>query len=63
MNGFGALCTGGKERLRRRMNVIAAQRLDLGPLVTHHYALDDIVASYDLFAHQRDGVLKIAVLP
>lgn len=58
-----ALCPGGKERMRRLMNVIAAQRLDLGPLVTHHYALDDIVAAYDLFAHQRDGVLKIAIQP
>jgi hypothetical protein len=32
-------------------------------LVTHHYKLDDIVAACDLFAHQRDGVLKIAVKP
>ena len=58
-----ALCPGGKERMRRLMNVIAAQRLDLGPLVTHQYVLDDIVAAYDLFAHQRDGVLKIAIKP
>ena len=25
--------------------------------------LDDIVAAYDLFAHQRDGVLKVAIKP
>ncbi|MBN8773574.1 MAG: NAD(P)-dependent alcohol dehydrogenase [Thiobacillus sp.] len=30
-----ALCPGGKERMRRLMNVIAADRLDLGVLVTH----------------------------
>ncbi|MBN8764827.1 MAG: alcohol dehydrogenase [Thiobacillus sp. SCN 64-317] len=58
-----ALCPGGKERMRRLMNVIAADRLDLGVLVTHEYRLDDIVAAYDLFANQRDGVLKIAVKP
>ncbi|MFV0371360.1 MAG: zinc-binding dehydrogenase, partial [Azonexus sp.] len=58
-----ALCPGGKERMRRLMNVIAAERLDLGVLVTHQYRLDDIVAAYDLFANQRDGVLKIAVKP
>lgn len=58
-----ALCPGGKERMRRLMNVIQANRLDLGLMVTHHYKLDDIVAAYDLFAHQRDGVLKIAVKP
>mgnify|MGYP005809676497 FL=1 len=58
-----ALCPGGKERMRRLMNVLAANRLGLEVLVTHHYALDDIVAAYDLFAHQRDGVLKVAIKP
>ncbi|MDD2712180.1 MAG: NAD(P)-dependent alcohol dehydrogenase [Simplicispira sp.] len=58
-----ALCPGGKERMRRLMNVVASSRLDLGVLVTHHYQLDDIVAAYDLFSHQRDGVLKVAIKP
>ena len=52
-----------KERMRRLMNVLASNRLDLGLLVTHQYKLDDIVAAYDLFAHQRDGVLKVAIKP
>lgn len=58
-----ALCPGGKERMRRLMNVIGSGRADLGALVTHHYKLDDIVAAYDLFANQRDGVLKVAIKP
>ncbi len=58
-----ALCPGGKERMRRLMNVVASGRVDLGVLVTHHYKLDDIVAAYDLFSHQRDGVLKVAIKP
>jgi len=58
-----ALCPGGKERMRRLMSVIASNRADFGALVTHHYRLGDIVAAYDLFAHQRDGVLKIAIKP
>lgn len=58
-----ALCPGGKERMRRLMNVIEANRLDLGVMVTHHYRLDDIVAAYELFANQRDGVLKVAIKP
>ena len=58
-----ALCPGGKERMRRLMNVVASERVDLGVLVTHQYKLDDIVAAYDLFANQRDGVLKIAITP
>ncbi|HAJ13921.1 MAG TPA: alcohol dehydrogenase, partial [Comamonadaceae bacterium] len=57
------LCPGGKERMRRLMNVIEADRLDLGVLVTHERRLDDIAEAYDLFANQRDGVLKIAIKP
>ncbi|TCT07899.1 threonine dehydrogenase-like Zn-dependent dehydrogenase [Aquabacter spiritensis] len=55
------LCPGGKERMRRLMEVVAAERVDLRPLVTHRFTLDDIEAAYDLFAHQRDGVLKVAI--
>ncbi|WP_352339106.1 NAD(P)-dependent alcohol dehydrogenase [Psychrobacter sp. 16-MNA-CIBAN-0192] len=58
-----ALCPGGKERMRRLMNVIETGRVDLSEMVTHTYALDDIVEAYDLFMHQRDGVLKIAIKP
>ncbi|GAB0115619.1 NAD(P)-dependent alcohol dehydrogenase [Acidisoma sp. C75] len=57
------LCPGGSERMRRMMAVVASGRVDLGPLVTHRYRLDDIEQAYDLFAHQRDGVLKVAITP
>ena len=57
------LCPGGKERMRRLMEVVASGRVDLGGLVTHHFKLDDIEAAYDLFAHQRDNVLKVAIKP
>ena len=58
-----ALCPGGKERMRRLMNIVASGRADFGALVTHHFKLDDIVAAYDLFGNQRDGVLKVAIKP
>lgn len=57
------LCPGGKERMRRLMSVIEAGRADLGALVTHRYKLDEVEAAYELFAHQRDGVLKVALTP
>lgn len=57
------LCPGGKERMRRLMNVVASGRLDTRPLVTHRYTLEEIEHAYDLFANQRDGVLKIALTP
>ena len=57
------LCPGGKERMRRLMGVIRGNRVDLRPLVTHRFKLDQIEAAYELFAHQRDGVLKVAITP
>ncbi len=57
------LCPGGKERMRRLMNVLASGRADLKPLVTHRFRLDQIEQAYDLFAHQRDAVLKVAITP
>jgi threonine dehydrogenase-like Zn-dependent dehydrogenase len=49
--------------MRRLMAVIQAARLDLGPMVTHRFRLEDIEQAYELFSHQRDGVLKVAITP
>lgn len=57
------LCPGGKERMRRLMSAIESGRADLGALVTHRFKLDQIEAAYELFSHQRDGVLKVALTP
>jgi threonine dehydrogenase-like Zn-dependent dehydrogenase len=57
------LCPGGKERMRRLMTAIESGRVDLSPMVTHRFKLDDIETAYDLFSHQRDGVLKVAITP
>lgn len=57
------LCPGGKERMRRLMAVVESGRVDTGALVTHRFGLDQIETAYDLFSHQRDGVLKVAIQP
>jgi len=57
------LCPGGKERMRRLMSVVRAGRFPFRELVTHSFPLDRIVDAYDLFAEQRDGVLKVAIRP
>ena len=58
-----SLCPGGKERMRRLMAVIESRRVDLAAMVSHRFKLDDIEAAYELFANQRDGVFKVAVIP
>jgi threonine dehydrogenase-like Zn-dependent dehydrogenase len=58
-----SLCPGGKERMRTLMELVRHGRLDVSKLITHHFALEDIEEAYDLFAHQRDGVVKVAITP
>lgn len=57
------LCPGGKERMRRLMELVRHGRVDLTPLLTHRFPLDRINEAYDLFGQRGDGVLKVAVTP
>lgn len=57
------LCPGGKERMRRLMEMVRSGRLDLTPLLTHRLSLDQIVEGYELFGARRGGVLKVAIKP
>src|SRR3954454_4426769 len=57
------LCPGGKERMRRLMEIIRHGRVDLTPLLTHRFALDEIEKAYELFGNRRDGVMKVAIKP
>lgn len=57
------LCPGGKERMRRLMSIVRPRRFPFQDLVTHRFRLSHIHEAYDLFSHQRDGVLKVALRP
>ncbi len=60
---FTTLCPGGKERMRRLMEVVRNGRVDLTPLLTHTFPLDRIGEAYALFGERLDGVLKVAIKP
>lgn len=57
------LCPGGKERMRRLINMVQRGKFDPTPLITHTFSLGDIVAAYKLFGERREGVLKVAIRP
>jgi alcohol dehydrogenase len=57
------LCPGGKERMRRLMDVVRHGRVDLTPLLTHTFSLDQIGEAYKLFGERLDGVMKVAIKP
>jgi threonine dehydrogenase-like Zn-dependent dehydrogenase len=55
------LCPGGKARMRRLMRLVEAHRIDLTPLLTHTFTLDEIDRAYELFGSRCDKVLKVAI--
>jgi threonine dehydrogenase-like Zn-dependent dehydrogenase len=57
------LCPGGKERMRRLMEMVRRHRVDLASLITHRVSLEDIREGYRIFGERLDGVLKVAVKP
>lgn len=57
------LCPGGKERMRRLLNLVQSGRFNPIPLLTHEFPLEKIGEAYELFGHQADGVLKVAIKP
>jgi 2-desacetyl-2-hydroxyethyl bacteriochlorophyllide A dehydrogenase len=57
------LCPGGKERMRRLIELVRHGRLDLTPLLTHTFSLDNIIDAYRVFGERRSGVIKVAIRP
>ena len=57
------LCPGGKERMRRLMELVRHGRLDLTSLLTHTFPLERITEAYKLFGERREGVIKVAIRP
>jgi alcohol dehydrogenase len=57
------LCPGGKERMRRLMEVVRHGRVDFTPLLTHRFSLDEIAQAYRVFGGREDGVIKVAIRP
>ena len=57
------LCPGGKERMRRLLQMVQHERVDLTPLITHHFSLEQLPDAYELFSRQADGVMKVAIHP
>jgi threonine dehydrogenase-like Zn-dependent dehydrogenase len=62
-NIVSTLCPGGKERMRRLIDLVKNERVNLRQLITHRFSLDEIEEAYKLFSSQADGVIKVAIQP
>jgi hypothetical protein len=49
--------------MRRLMELVRQERLDLTPLLTHTFPLDQINEAYQVFGERRNGVIKVAMRP
>jgi len=57
------LCPDGKERMRRLIEMVRYGKLDLRPLLTHRFRLDQIKEAYRVFGERLNGVMKVAIVP
>jgi alcohol dehydrogenase len=55
------LCPGGKERMRRLMELVRNNRVPLKALLTHTFPLENIVKAYKYFEQRSDIVAKVAI--
>jgi len=49
--------------MRRLMELVRHGRVDLRPLLTHTFPLDQILEGYRIFSERVDGVIKVAIRP
>ena len=49
--------------MRRLMEIVKNKRVDLSPLITHRFRLEEIGEAYRVFGERLDGVMKIAITP
>jgi len=54
---------GNLSRMEKLMNLIESGRVDLSPLITHTFALDDALKAYELFEHHKEECIKVLLKP
>ncbi|UUZ96664.1 zinc-binding dehydrogenase [Paenibacillus sp. P25] len=55
------LCPGGRERMLQLIQLVKHHRLSLSSMITHRMPIDDAIEAYELFEHQKDGVIKLVI--
>lgn len=60
---FGVGGNGGRGQYERSLELVRAGRIDLAPMVTHTFSLDDIAEAFHTASSKRGGAIKVLVKP
>src|SRR6478609_7956640 len=60
---YGIGGNGGRGQYERSQELVRTGRLDLTPMVTHRYSLDDVAEAFAVAASKSDGAIKVIVEP
>ena len=58
---FGVGGNGGRGQYERSLELIRTGRVDLAPLVTHRFGLDDVAEAFEFASTKRGGAIKVLV--
>ncbi|GAC1445350.1 MAG: 2,3-butanediol dehydrogenase [Mycobacteriales bacterium] len=60
---FGVGGNGGRGQYERAQELVRTGRLDLAPMVTHRYSLNDVAQAFEVAAGKTEGVIKVVLAP
>jgi threonine dehydrogenase-like Zn-dependent dehydrogenase len=60
---FGIGGNGGRGQYERSQELVRTGRLDLAPMVTHRFGLDDVAEAFAVAASKSGGAIKVVVEP
>lgn len=60
---YGVGGNGGRGQYERSLELVRSGRLDLAPMVTHRYSLDDVATAFSVAAGKTEGVIKVVLTP
>lgn len=60
---FGIGGNGGRGQYERSLELVRSGRVDLDPLVTHRFSLDEIEEAFATAAAKSGGAIKVVVSP
>ena len=60
---FGVGGNGGRGQYERSQELVRSGRIDLDPMVTHRFSLDDVAEAFETAASKAGGAIKVVVTP